>query len=206
MRLTVDRIREMGPNELRDILRYEGKSGAQTVFEMAQSMPILRMSVDTQPITRNIIRCHIKLEPDFTWVLSQHGQQLIYWIWIEDPEEATIYHSEVFTLQRKVPVPPQYLVRCMPDRWLGAESVVPVILRNILLPQTDPPHTDLLNLDPLPITALKNPQYEEIFKFTHFNPIQTQIFHSLYHQDVNILLGSPTGSGKTVAAELAILR
>nr|VZI19564.1 unnamed protein product [Spirometra erinaceieuropaei] len=35
---------------------------------------------------------------------------------------------------------------------------------------------------------------------------KTQIFHSLYHQDVNILLGSPTGSGKTVAAELAILR
>ncbi|BHF81518.1 activating signal cointegrator 1 complex subunit [Sparganum proliferum] len=223
MGLTVDRIRELGANELKDILRYEGKNGAQAVFEMAQCMPVLRMSVDTQPITRNIIRCHIKLEPDFKWVLSQHGQQLLYWIWIEDPEEATIYHSEVFTLQKKAalsgepaeldftipvhePIPPQYLVRCMPDRWLGAESVVPVILRNILLPQTDPPHTDLLNLDPLPITALKNPEYESIFNFTHFNPIQTQIFHSLYHQDVNILLGSPTGSGKTVAAELAILR
>uniref|UniRef100_A0A0V0J941 Activating signal cointegrator 1 complex subunit 3 n=1 Tax=Schistocephalus solidus TaxID=70667 RepID=A0A0V0J941_SCHSO len=101
MGLTVDRIRELGPNELKDILRYEGKNGAQTVFEMAQSMPVLRMLVDTQPITRNIIRCHIKLEPDFTWVLSQHGQQLLYWIWIEDPEEAMIYHSEVFTLQRK---------------------------------------------------------------------------------------------------------
>uniref|UniRef100_H2Z647 Activating signal cointegrator 1 complex subunit 3 n=1 Tax=Ciona savignyi TaxID=51511 RepID=H2Z647_CIOSA len=41
---------------------------------------------------------------------------------------------------------------------------------------------------------------------THFNPIQTQIFHCLYHNDTNALLGAPTGSGKTVAAELALFR
>lgn len=33
-----------------------------------------------------------------------------------------------------------------------------------------------------------------------------QIFHTLYHTDENILLGAPTGSGKTISAELAILR
>ncbi len=66
--------------------------------------------------------------------------------------------------------------------------------------------SDLLPLDPLPIAALKNPNYEALFKFSHFNAIQTQVFHSLYNQDVNILLGAPTGSGKTVAAELAIFR
>lgn len=31
--------------------------------------------------------------------------------------------------------------------------------------------------------------------FTHFNPIQTQAFHTLYHTDENVLLGAPTGSG-----------
>lgn len=35
---------------------------------------------------------------------------------------------------------------------------------------------------------------------------KTQIFHTLYHTDQNVLLGAPTGSGKTVAAELAVLR
>ena len=56
------------------------------------------------------------------------------------------------------------------------------------------------------MTALGCPQYESLYKFTHFNPIQTQIFHTLYHTDTNVLLGAPTGSGKTIAAELAMFR
>lgn len=56
------------------------------------------------------------------------------------------------------------------------------------------------------MTALKNARFQELFRFDHFNPIQTQIFHTLYHTDKNVLLGAPTGSGKTVAAELAMLK
>jgi activating signal cointegrator complex subunit 3 len=42
-------------------------------------------------------------------------------------------------------------------------------------------------------------------KFNFFNPIQTQIFFSLYQTEKNILIGAPTGSGKTIMSELAIL-
>lgn len=56
------------------------------------------------------------------------------------------------------------------------------------------------------MTALGNQQFESLYKFTHFNPIQTQIFHTLYHTDTNVLLGAPTGSGKTIAAEMAMFR
>jgi activating signal cointegrator complex subunit 3 len=69
-----------------------------------------------------------------------------------------------------------------------------------------PPHTELLDLDPLPKSALGNPNYEALYSFSHFNPIQTQIFHCFYHTDNNCLLGAPTGSGKTITAELAIFR
>jgi hypothetical protein len=42
--------------------------------------------------------------------------------------------------------------------------------------------------------------------FTHFNAIQTQVFTSLYDSDENVLVAAPPGSGKTVCAELALLR
>lgn len=32
------------------------------------------------------------------------------------------------------------------------------------------------------------------------------MFHTLYHTDSNCLVGAPTGSGKTIISELAMLR
>lgn len=66
------------------------------------------------------------------------------------------------------------------------------------------PFTQLLDLQPLPLTALKNPLFQSMFKFKFFNPIQTQVFFSLYQTNKNILIGAPTGSGKTIMSELAI--
>ena len=43
-----------------------------------------------------------------------------------------------------------------------------------------------------------------MFRFKFFNPIQTQVFFSLYQTNKNILIGAPTGSGKTIMSELAI--
>ncbi len=67
------------------------------------------------------------------------------------------------------------------------------------------PFTQLQDLQPLPVTALKNPLFENLYNFKFFNPIQTQIFFSLYQTNKNILVGAPTGSGKTIMSELAIL-
>jgi len=40
----------------------------------------------------------------------------------------------------------------------------------------------------------------------HQTGVWLQAFHALYHTDENVLLGAPTGSGKTISAELAMLR
>ena len=64
-------------------------------------------------------------------------------------------------------------------------------MMNPLNPLFFPCPSELLDLDPLPVTALQEDKFINIYegKFTHFNPIQTQIFHCLYHNDCNALIG-----------------
>lgn len=67
--------------------------------------------------------------------------------------------------------------------------------------------TDLQDLTPLPTTALRDQRFIRLYsEYDTFNPMQTQLFHVLYHTDKPVFLGAPTGSGKTVVAELAVLR
>ena len=76
------------------------------------------------------------------------------------------------------------------------------------MPDEDYPHTRLLPLRPIPVTTLADPAFESLYnmKFAFFNPIQTQVFHTLFQTDSNVLIGAPTGSGKTIMSELAMLR
>jgi len=107
------------------------------------------------------------------------------------------------------PLPPQYFLRVVSDRWLHGETVVPISFRHLLLPDRYPPPTELLDLKPLPIKALHPRKdfaalYEH--RFPHFNTIQTQTFKELYETDNNVLLCAPPGSGKTACAEFGVLR
>ena len=45
-----------------------------------------------------------------------------------------------------------------------------------------------------------------IFPFSHFNMAQTVAFRDLYETDKNVVITAPTGAGKTVMFELALLR
>ena len=62
------------------------------------------------------------------------------------------------------------------DKWLGSEAVLPVSFRHLLLPEKYAPPTELLDLQPLPVSALRDPAFEGLFRgFRTFNPIQTQV-------------------------------
>ena len=101
-----------------------------------------------------------------------------------------------------------YSLEIISDRWYNLSFFAPIELADICVPDEDYPHTKLLPLRPISITALGEPSFESLYrgKFDFFNPIQTQVFHTLFHTDSNVLIGAPTGSGKTIMSELAMLR
>ena len=101
-----------------------------------------------------------------------------------------------------------YTISVISDKWVNCYQQNIIELSEIDVPQDEDVKNELLDLYPLPLSALKNKDYESIFnkEFQYFNPIQTQIFFSAYNSDENLLVGAPTGSGKTAIAELAILR
>uniref|UniRef100_A0A3B4YF91 Activating signal cointegrator 1 complex subunit 3 n=1 Tax=Seriola lalandi dorsalis TaxID=1841481 RepID=A0A3B4YF91_SERLL len=219
-KLSVDKLKEMRKDEIGHMLHHVNIG--LTVKQCVHQIPAITMEASIQPITRTVLRVRLLVTPDFRWNDQVHGSVgEPWWLWVEDPINDHIYHSEYFLLQKKQviepqhvvftipifePLPSQYYIKAVSDRWLGAESVCIINFQNLILPERHPPHTELLDLQPLPVTALGNRQYESLYKFTHFNPIQTQIFHTLYHTDTNVLLGAPTGSGKTIAAEMAMFR
>ena len=56
------------------------------------------------------------------------------------------------------------------------QTQLPVSFRHLILPEKNPPSTELLDLQLLPMSALRNVDFESLYKdrFPYFNPIQTQ--------------------------------
>ncbi|XP_075663067.1 ATP-dependent DNA helicase homolog MER3-like [Castanea sativa] len=48
--------------------------------------------------------------------------------------------------------------------------------------------------------------FRSVFKFRYFNSLQSECFLVCFHSDANMVISTPTGSGKTVLFELCILR
>ncbi|ANB14830.1 Slh1p [Sugiyamaella lignohabitans] len=214
-------LKEMETREIGELVRntHQGNN----VARLADRFPLLEVSnAEIQPITAKVLRVHVELEPDFKWDPKYHGKTQFFWVWIEeDSEKFEILHNEKvilskgsmdsphvldFTIPISEPLPDQLIVRVMSDSWAGSETSVAVSFKHLIRPETQPIQTKLLKLRPLPVTALKNDLLESMYrqKFEYFNPMQTMAFNTLYHKDTSVLLGSPTGSGKTVACELAI--
>ncbi|CAA9987030.1 pre-mRNA-splicing helicase BRR2, putative [Plasmodium knowlesi strain H] len=104
---------------------------------------------------------------------------------------------------------PFYIVKVVSDKWLECESTINLYLKDIILPSKVSFSTPLLDLQALPVNTLK---FEEAKKFfhsrniTHFNPIHTQIFPSVYEMGGNVIICSSPGRYYLTPAEFAILK
>lgn len=194
----------------------------KTLHKYVHMFPKVELSAFVLPITRSMIKIELTITPDFNYDFATIGPSIVFWLFVHDVDGTNILHWESYVLNYRNssqdhivtlfvpiydPLPPQYFVRVISDRWIGAESIVSVSFRHLVLPNKFPPSTELLDLQPLPIKAIKNVAIENYFgDRLFFNAIQTQVFSSIYETDENVLVCSPAKAGHYVLSELAIIR
>jgi pre-mRNA-splicing helicase BRR2 len=189
--LSWERYYDLSSQEIGELIRFP-KMG-KSIHKFIHQFPKLELAAHVQPITRSVLKVDLTLTPDFQWDEKYHGYVESFWVIVEDNDGENILHHEYFLLKMQYveedhnlsftvpiyePLPPQYFVRVVSDRWLGSETVLPVSFRHLILPEKYAPPTELLDLQPLPVSALRNPSYESLYQsqnFRHFNPIQTQV-------------------------------
>ncbi|GJN87131.1 hypothetical protein Rhopal_000076-T1 [Rhodotorula paludigena] len=212
---------DLEPAELGELIG-EPKAG-RLVHRLVHQFPKLELQAHVQPITRSLLRIELTITPDFQWDEKVHGGAESFWILVEDVDgEIILFHDQfllrqryaeqdhyvTFTVPMLDPLPPNYFISVVSDRWMHAETRLPLSFKHLILPEKFPPPTTLLDLQPLPVSALHNKEFERIYSesIDAFNKIQTQVFQALYTTNENVFVGAPTGSGKTICAEFALLR
>ncbi|TWU78025.1 DEIH-box ATPase [Metarhizium rileyi] len=197
----------------------------RAVCAFVAKFPRVDVQAQVQPMTRSMLRIELSITPNFEWDDSLHGAAESFWIIVEDCDGEDILFQDTFLLRKDYaqsesnehvvdftvpvtdPMPPNYFVSVISDRWMHSETRLAVPFHKLILPEKFPPHTELLELQPLPVSALKVADYVDLYPdWKQFNRIQTQTFNSLYKTDQNVFVGASTGSGKTVCAEFSILR
>ncbi|SPO28683.1 probable ATP dependent RNA helicase [Ustilago trichophora] len=216
-----NRLRDLEPNEIGELIGIP-KAG-RLVHRLVHQFPRLELQAFFQPLTRSLLHVQLTITPDFQWDEKVHGGAQSFWIMVEDVDAEILHYHDQFLLLRKYaeeehtvtftipmtePIPPNYYISVVSDRWLHSEVRLPISFKNLILPEKFPPHTPLLELQPQPVSALNDREVEEVYgkSFVQFNKVQTQSFHALYGSDDTVFIGAPTGSGKTVCAEVALLR
>jgi pre-mRNA-splicing helicase BRR2 len=196
----------------------------KTVCALMSKFPRLEIQAQVQPMTRSMLRIELSITPKFEWDDEVHGTAESFWIIAEDCDgEEILFHDQFilrkdyaqaemnehlveFTVPISEPMPPNYFITLVSDRWMHSETKLAVSFQKLILPEKFPPHTPLLDLQPLPVSALKAQDCVALYpKWEWFNKVQTQTFNSLYTTDENVFVGASTGNGKTVCAEFALL-
>ena len=85
-----------------------------------------------------MLKVELTITPDFQFDTKIHGHVEAFWILVEDVNGEHILHSQYFLLKSKYkteehsvsftipisdPLPPQYFIRVVSDRWIGSQVV-----------------------------------------------------------------------------------
>ncbi|KAH8581649.1 small nuclear ribonucleoprotein helicase [Cryptosporidium sp. chipmunk genotype I] len=218
-----------------EYIKYVPKIDFKEVFVSPVTLKIVRLNIKLNPNWKWNQRWHGMREKFHLWVTNPNDGAILYTHQVQVTQKSvssTMSITELIPIPDDDP--PFFLnIRIISDKWVNLDFEVEVNLRPALesfsqslhiqkefLQRTNrdfdsislnsiPNITELLNVTPIPIKSLRYPEiirYYNNKQIFFLNPIQSQLFHILFHSDENIFLGAPTGSGKTMVAEIAIFR
>ena len=197
-----------------------------SIHHLLSQVPKIVVTAYVQPMSRSTLLMKVDVQPDYVFDESAHSESEFFWVFVEDVSQQHCLYSDqfsvrawqvkakavqtlTFTVPVTEPLPPYYFVRVVSDRWMGSETVRPVSFRHLVLPEKSLPPTELVDMDPVPVTSLSWQMGQSLLTeqgITHLNPVQSQVFASVANSDDHVLLCAPLSSGKGICVDLAIFR
>ncbi|SCO94181.1 DEAD/DEAH box helicase, putative, partial [Plasmodium malariae] len=218
--LTYESIENLNKSELLFFLRNEVYTNQILYYK--NIIPNLHIEGYIQPITQTIMKINLNVHLKNTiWSDQWNDTKENFHLFLLNTLNNDILYFQNFAIHKKDrkkihdisfefplsnQMPPQITAQFMSMNWHNLSFVHIFNTNNLFINQKINIFSEILPIVPLSTQVLKVQNYIKFFSFKYFNPIQTQMFHAAFHTDENLLLGAPTGSGKTVIGELCILR
>ncbi|KAF5393646.1 hypothetical protein D9757_000135 [Collybiopsis confluens] len=212
-------LASMTNEELGRLIHLNAIQG-RALLDAAKQFPTVQIRQDLRPLGFDTLKVVVHLTKAFIWNGKYHGSSEPFCVWIEDHEGMNIlqmthlvFHSNTTSLRVNfvIPIaqrqtPPFITIRCVSDKWLGAENEIQVPIDQLIMPRPSHSMTPLLNLPLLPLSTLKMGEIEKMFsrRVRHFNPLQMQALWGLTNTKSHSLFCAPAGSGKSTMANIVI--
>lgn len=210
---------QLSAAELSEAISFRGRS--QLAHDLLKQYPRLSIDSHAQPISSEMIRCLVEIEPEWEWNYKLHGGLEQFLVVVADCDGERVLYDDLikitprnlnrglsidFTVKCKdfSSLGPSLFVTVSSQKWIHSVWKAPVKLFHLNMPKAPSSLTKVLDVQSVPVSSLGE-QFSGMFSFAHFNKFQSQCFHDLWNTNDSLFIGANKGCGKTTSAELAIL-
>lgn len=211
-------LASMTAADLGNLIHMNERLGG-VALKAARQFPHFVIRSHLQPLAHDLLRIRLQIERDFDWSDKVHGRSEPFWLWVEDDQSQNILQMASLMVRSTTKIirkdfiiplqtlPPSLNIRLTSDRWLGAEDLTAVDLSHLVMPPPPPPHTPLLDLPLLAIHNLGDDALRSALGslLNVLGPVETEVFHTLYHSHASTIVCSPLGSRQDLLLDIPLL-
>ncbi|ELP91343.1 U5 small nuclear ribonucleoprotein 200 kDa helicase, putative [Entamoeba invadens IP1] len=213
---------DLTAEQLGELIRQPNKGNM--LYNLLHSFPNVKVSACGKPISRGILKVDVKVELLFEYDKRVLGHSQGYWLCVVDMDGSNILSYQYFVLKENhktksldfelyvpiiEPVPFSYFVYVVSDSFVKCTSTCVVRMDTLILPTKFITPTKVLPLKALDTQFVIHElglDGKVKLPFKLLNEIQTQVFQSVVESNNSVYVGAHSGAGKTLIAELAIMK